>query len=257
MPGSCQKVWNVIFGTDPDRAYKNWRLYQLYRLAEVSDLHKFWFEFDSRLTHNNRNNLKESINFDKAIVRRISTGEIIEYITSGNSTVVSKATHEQNQTISEEDIGLFLSGKLTADDIQGKCRTVWTIQTNIVQVGVSANVDVLCQTNNKLTSYSAETFSNNLSRKLDIPDTGLKFQLRQPINESWELDLTARPALDIGVVLANLENTSKVDLDFVLTGKNPAFKTFKTYWENNLDLAEKLTAVSLGLAYKLEETRKK
>ena len=257
MPGSCQKIWNLLFGIAPDRAYKNWRLHQLFKIAESSDLFSFWFDLDSRITHGNRDNLKESTNFDKAVVSLGATGQILEYVTSGNTPVVSKIMNSSNQTTSEEDIGLFVTGKLTADDAQGKCRMTWTIQLSVVEVGVSATVDMLCQNTNKLTSYPSELFTASLTRKLDLPGTGLKIQFRQPANETWELDLTARPALDVGTVLANIENTSGIDTDFVLTGKNPAFKTFKKYWDSSLELAEKITAISLGLAYKLEETRNK
>jgi hypothetical protein len=245
MPFECQKVWNILLGISPDRAYKNWRLYQIAQFAQVSDLKKHWYKFDERITYFDRPASDESDPFGRVSIIKVSTGATIDLINSANGITVDPA---QIQTDSES-VGLLLSGILISDESKGRCKNTWRITLTS-----STNVQITNLTTN-VSDYHTLSFSNNLSAPVPLPGTGLFIQFRPVASDTWSIETTAKPSTDIGVVLANLKSIGDLDIDYVLSGAYPEYSIFSDYWHKNDNLAEKISAIALGLAYKLEEKR--
>jgi hypothetical protein len=247
MPFECQKIWNILFGMSPDRAYRNWRLYQIAQFAEASDLKKYWYKFDNRITYLDRQAYDESKVFGKVNVTKASTGAVIDFVDSANGIVVDPV---QLQTDSES-VGMFLSGKLISDESKGRCKNTWKIDLTS-----STSLQVTNLTTN-VSDYYTLSFSNNLSSSVPLPGTGLTVQFRPVTSETWSLDTTAKPSTDVGTVLANLKSIGDLEIGYIFSGDYPEYATFSEYWHKNENLAERISAVALGLAYKLEEKRAK
>jgi hypothetical protein len=248
----CKKIWNVLFGTSPDRAYKNWRLFQLSRLAESSDLLEYWSKFDSRLTHFNKPKVDRSLEYGRVQVNRAGDNHAsIVYTVSERGLTVDNTLSEPNQVVDPEIIGVNLSGRPIADDTRGRCLSYWKLSLDMSNELEVTNINEP----NIYESYIL-TFSSNLSQQINLHGSGIIVQFR-PVaaSSSWVLDAVAAPAMDLGTVLANLDILSDTDTDFIFSGAFPEYSVFKSYWKENKDSAERLSAITLALGYKIAETR--
>lgn len=248
----CKKIWNVLFGNSPDRAYKNWRLFQLSRLAESSDLLEYWSKFDSRLTHLDKLKVDRSLEYGRIQVSRtgISSANII-YITSETGLSVDTVISEPSQVVDPEMIGVMLSGRPLADDTRGRCISYWKLSLN-----TSNELEVTNINDNSIHDVYTLTFSSNLSQQINLHGSGVIAQFRPIIsNSSWAIDAVAAPAMDLGTVLANLEILSDTDTNFIFSGAFPEYSVFNSYWKENRNSAERLSAITLALGYKIAETR--
>ena len=248
----CRKIWNVLFGTSPDRAYKNWRLFQLSRLAESSDLLEYWSKFDSRLTHLDKPKVDRSLEYGIVQVNRIGDNHTsIVYTVSETDLSVDSLLREHNQIVDPEIIGVMLSGRPVADDTRGRCLSYWKLSLN-----TSNTLEVTNINDPSIHNTHTLTFSSNLSQQISLNGSGIVVQFRPIIsNSSWAIDAVAAPDMDLGTVLANLDILSDTDTDFIFSGSFPEYSVFKSYWKENRNSSERLSAITLSLGYKIAETR--
>lgn len=245
MSTPCQRAWNTIFGANPDRAYKNWRLYQISQLSEATDLGKLWYRLDNRITHFGRQSIDESGAFDRVKLTKASNGNYVECVESYNGIALDSSRSPRDY----EAVSFILSGYLICNESVGSSQSAW-----LVNVTDSTDLQVTNLTSGVSDYYTLEYYSN-LSQIIPMPGTGLSFRLRNVINDSWHIDVIAKPKIDVGVVLANARNISGTDIDYILTGNRPEYVELSDYWHKSSSCAEQLSAIALGLAYKLEEKR--
>lgn len=248
----CLKIWRTLFGFSPDRAYKNWRLYQLSILAEASSLTDYWYKFDPRITHFSKSKRDRSLDYGRVTITRDATATNISYFEGDGILSIDKNLTGFNQTDSPEIIGVYARGVPTADETKGKCLSFWKLDLNNMD-----ELDVQCLNDKTIRDSHNLVFTSGLSQSITLPGTNVTIQLRDVGVTTWSVDIVAKPATDIGTVLANLDNTSEVDIDAIMSGVYSEYKTFKDYWKQNQDTAERLSAIVLALAYKLEEKRQK
>jgi len=248
----CRKIWNVLFGTSPDRAYKNWRLFQLSRLAESSDLLEYWSKFDSRLTHLDKPKVDRSLEYGRVQANRVGDNNAsIVYTVSEAVLSVDSALSAPYQIADPEVIGVILSGRPVADDTRGRCLSYWKLSLNM-----SNELEVTNINDPSIHDTHTLTFSSNLSQQISLHGSGVVVQFRSIIsNSSWAIDVVAAPDMDLGTVLANLDILSDTDTDFIFSGAFPEYSVFKSYWKENRNSAERLSAITLSLGYKIAETR--
>jgi hypothetical protein len=99
------------------------------------------------------------------------------------------------------------------------------------------------------------SYTNALSQPVALFGTGISVSFRPTSSEYWSFDLVAKPAQDIGTVLANLDTLADAELTDLFSGEFPEYTVFSDYWHKSLDSAERLTALVLSVAYKLQEAR--
>ena len=246
LPFELKRVWQVLFGLAPDRAYLNWRLHQLVRVGEVSNMFEDWFKFDKRATTFGLNDKTVDSAYGKLILTQISTKASATYSQK-------KDVLELSSNTSSEDVGAFLSGVLKADDTKGVCYGLHTLKTNGTTITAT---DLIT---GKSTAYSQVGSSVNGYRPpvKYINNLDVSFSLSSATSDEWYVEYVGRPALDLGTVLANLKNMADGDINVLFTGSTPELKKFKDYWYKSYDLVDQITAVVLGLAYKIEEVRVK
>lgn len=252
MPFELRKVWNVLFGNKPDRAYKNWRLFQISEVAQASDLAEHWFTFDSRITHFNKPAADHSTEYGTVLASRNKNGQILnlKLVSTAETVSAVQSSDLLNQASSAAELGLSFMGRLTADETLGKCYSVWSLELN--------NADELSLKN--LSDASANevqalSFSQGLSQAVSLKGSGLSLKFGDQGPASWTLETVARPSKDMGTIVANLDNLPRYELEALFTGKRKELGSFKNYWFKNDNLAERITAITLALAYKIEERR--
>jgi hypothetical protein len=250
MTFDCFKIWRTLFGSEPDRAYKNWRLYQLSTLAEASSLLKHWSKFDDRITHFGKDKKDRSLEYGRVTITRDATSSNISYFEGDGVIVVDKNLSAVNQTDSPEIIGVYARGVPTANETKGSCLSYWKIDLNS-----SDEIDVQCLNDKTIRDSHSLVFTQGLSQDITLPGTNVTLQFRDVGATTWTVDIVARPSKDIGTVLADLDNTASTDISAIMSGAYSEYKTFSDYWNYNQDTAERLTAITLALAYKLEEKR--
>ena len=252
MKFELRKVWNTLFGNKPDRSYKNWRLFQLSELAQASDLMGHWQTFDKRITHFDKPAEDYSKEYGKVLASRVSNGNVVSIVMAYANGVISVLPSEQavNQTNNQEDLGLLFTGKILADEVLGRAYSVWQLDLNAANyLDIKNLTDAVVQESQQL------SFTQGLSQAVALKGTGLDLKFKNADPASWTFDIIARPNKDIGVVLANLDNLPKYELEALFTGKHKDLTKFKDYWFKQDELCERMTAVSLALAYRLEERR--
>lgn len=245
VPFECDKVAKVIFGNNADRAYKNWRLYQLSRMAESTDLFSYWLKFDNRVTHFDKPDYDDSTEYNKITVASVIYGNKVTFNYTEEGLSFPKSDTEDFDALD-----LLVLGALRPDDVNGRSTSSWSVKLS------SGNILELYDVSNpNVGSVTTLTYSSALSQRVPLPGTGLDIAVRPNTSNEWTIDIVAKPMTDLGTVLANLDVMSDIDTDFVLSGSYSEFEVFSNYWKNSTELAERLTAITLGLAYKIEETR--
>ena len=245
MSSECQRVWNILFGASSDRVYRNCILYQIVQAVEVSDLKKYWYKFDSRVTHFDRIAVDESRAFGRVSILEINNGNSADYINSYNGVVLDPS----KPGVDPENVGVLLFGVLTSDEKTGRCFSSWKID-----ITAETELQITDLTTN-LSYYHSLTYEGGLSQNIPMLGTGLSIRLRYCLEGNWQIDAIAKPDVNIGLILANIQSSASSDVDQILAGAYPEYKILYSYWHNNLNTAERLAAVVTGLAYKLQEKR--
>jgi len=245
LSSECQRVWNIIFGVSSDRVYRNYILYQIVQIVEISDFKKYWYKFDNRVTHFDRIAVDESRAFGRVSILQINSANSVDYINSYNGVVLDPT----KPGIDPESVGVLLFGVLVSDEKTRRCFSSWK-----VDITAETELQITDLTNN-LSYYHSLTYESGLSQTIPMLGTGLSIRLRYCLEGSWQIDAIAKPEVNIGLILANIQSSASSDVDQILTGSYPESKILYNYWHNNLNTAEKLAAVVTGLAYKLQEKR--
>lgn len=252
MPFELRKVWNVLFGNRPDRAYKNWRLLQISEVAQASDLLEHWRTFDARITHFDKPAADYSTEYGVVLASRNSNGQVLNLkLVSSNETVSAvKSDTLFNQVNNANELGLSFSGKLVADEVLGRCFSVWSLELNNAD-----ELDLKNLSDPSVSEVQTLSFQQGLSQAISLRGSGLSLKFRDQGPASWTIETVARPRKDLGTVVANLDSLPKYELEGLFAGKRKEFRVFKDYWFKNDNLAERVTAITLALAYRLEERR--
>jgi hypothetical protein len=250
---ACRLALMALFGLSPDRAYKNWRLHQVSKIAEACSFSSYWHGFDSRITHFNRPDASLDNSFGKVTVTSTSGGgsNSIVYVYSDGRLLVSESLTSPSQTADEEIIGMFLNGKPEADESRGRAVTSWQITS-----GGSGSLSVRKLTDPVYEEDMTLSFSNGISNSITLAGSGLVAKFRNSPGITWDITTVARPSMDIGTTIANIDNLSAEVSDYLFSNKNPDIVTLKRYWDSSIDAYERLSAFVLALAYRLEEKRK-
>lgn len=167
MPLECRHPWRVLFGSNPDRAYKNYRLRQYMTLLHTSDLAAEVLAFDPRVTY---------------WPLRAGDTRLDGY----GTTTVSALPH----TVGE----LVVGGDLSANDARGQSRFEWRVS---VESGNRVSVNM---------RQFDVTFTDGLSSAFPIGQ-GLTAKVRENVDDAWSVEALARPARDVGTVAATLART--------------------------------------------------
>lgn len=211
MPMECRNPWRVLFGSNPDRAYKNFRLRQYMTVLHTTELAPEVLAFDPRVTY-----------------WPLRAGDT--RFDAFGTTTVSALPH----TVGE----LLVGGELVPNDARGQSRFEWRVS---VESGNRVSVN--------MRQYDV-TFTDGLSNPFPIGQ-GLTGRVRDNVDDAWAVEALARPARDVGAVVATL-TTSLGSSGAYLFAPDPELGQL---WQRHDFLPLRLAALLVALGKRIEESR--
>lgn len=273
LPNSLRVVYQALFNTYPDRAYKNWRLYQISTLAESSELYAYWHKLDQRVSHFNKTNYDRSAGYGTLSVRRDSL--FTNYKEVNGVLVIDKANTSEGYTTSEYEMGIFFKRSATADESKGKCLFPYKLSLNGTRIlsdpdDKHYSIDYVFEldggrstfTGNVRNIGSRSTSPPAVTPALPVPGTNVYAYIYSispgdnvaSYSRVYTVDIVGKPTTDLGAVMANLDTLTTVDMDYLFRGTGD-FETFKSYWLNSDSMPDRINAVALALAFRMDEIR--
>lgn len=214
FPAGLRQVWRALFGGYPDRAYRNYRLRQLTTLVHDSPLAELVTALDPRVTY---------------WPHRLDDARWSRY---GTTTVEAVgATTDQ----------LVLLGDLAADDALGKSLFEWRVE-------VRPGNRVVVEDREYGVTYAA-------GRSSPVPlGAGLSCTVGETVGSAWYASGVARPARDVGALLAAAEQAVGAAERVLFSGGEP-YDTLGQMWRRADFLPLRLGALVVALGYRVDESR--
>lgn len=224
-------VYRILFGSNPDRAYKNWRLREYMTILHNSKLADHLTASDKRITY---------WPYDRPL--GFNSNPVLGpniYRVYGDIDIAAVSEH-------------------IADDANGKL--IWT---GVVDVEGGNNYSISVEVPQRLSSNGVLTFVNHLSLPIEVPGTSAKFIFSESMTDikaRFTVTLMARPLRGINGILDDLESVIGVKANgraatslFGTIMREP-FKTYRNLWlESTPQL--RLGGVLLSLARRIEENQ--
>lgn len=252
MSGLCKNIWQTIFGKEPDRAYLNYRLFEIVRCLDTSDLSQHVTKFDSRITYDPYEASEFIKGFDLVEVTKIqnNTAKKGTYTKKENTFVFSSNEENFLRANNEEDLAIFITGNFKPNDGKGIALNKWRLYYQS-----SDYMTIECLTAPVSEENRTVTFQNGLSEAIPLRQSDLTVKIREYDYTTWNLDVFSKPLINIASVVANLDALPLESLNYIFSGKYPEYEEFKTRWFKDDSFVNRVAAVSLALAYKIEEER--
>lgn len=216
LPDGLKRFQQIVFGSQPDRVYMNYRMHQIMTLLHASRFQGDITQVDSRLTY---------LAFHSdwfAELFRVRT------------------------LISNPAVTVYLLGDHVADETLGQCRQQWRIDS------VSNVVTVTKQTPPLATTTATAVYVSGLSNPIGLPGsaTTLRIQQRTPTDFQLQLELIGRPTSDIVPLLQRAaDSLSEQGLADIFPPRAPEpFATWYRAWSELTDTPDRLAALLLAIA---------
>lgn len=224
LPRALQRVWQCLFGTDPDRPYLHYRVRQYLALLHAGPLAEFVTDLDPRITYDHDSSpfLVDGL-FLPQTTRLTGTGE------------------------------LRVLGNPEAPDALGRMAHYFAVSL------ADADTVVVRQIAPPMLRFTTDlVVSGDRSQRIALPGAGYEFQLSAWTNaDTWNVQIYNRPQRDLGEVAAMLA-TAGADSHLALFGAAPVepYLSWQRLWTDQAETPLRLGAVVLALAYRIEEARR-
>ncbi len=222
LPPVLQSLRTLLFGSNPDRAYLNYRLRQLLTLLHSNTLlAPYLTAVDQRLTYT---------------VEARRRRELFTDMARGSST-----------QLAGPPAAFYFQGEVDADDAQGRLYHRWR-----VTLGNPGAVFVTRETEPGDTVTLGYTIVNGLSSPVSLTGSALACQFEPTAGCIWDVTAWARPGINLAAVLRHCDFYLNTDNQFQLFGTDSTepYATFRGLWLHHDELAYRLGAMVLALAYR-------
>lgn len=261
LPGDLQLLRGVLFGQTPDRSMLNYRAAQLMQVLHSTPLEEFVRGLDPRITYDPSDSGLFAYPFNQAATT-LYTGDPIQAVVAGSY--------------------------LPAADVSGVSAYQWNVAAiNATQLAVWQTVPTRSLT---VTSY---TVTDGVSSDVPLAGTGLTFQFNaasisaaasdwtsyteeswtnydvnswysplspSPGNPGWIVSTSIRPSIDLGQIVASLQQVAGDVMANVFAagtplGSSEPFQTFSNLWNQHPELLYKLGGLLLAVIYQTDRLR--
>lgn len=210
----ARTVHRLLFGTSPDRAYRNFRLRQYLAIAHASGFDRYLFKRDGRVTY---------------WPHRDAEGRWDAYGVAA---------------ITPADEGVTLNGTAPVDDGAGQCRFSWAIS-------ITGTFIQVVQLFGRQTRETASlTFSGGLSAPILLGGSELRISVRSGTSGEFTVTSLGRPEVDPGVVLATIDATAPVAAAFLVHGPG-IYVDLERNWRQGEFFPVRMGALLSALALRL------
>lgn len=218
LSAGLNSIRRILFGTNPDVEFLNYRTKQLITCVINGALEPYAYTFDSRHT------------YDEAV---------LDFLPQQNYIPAAKL-------ITGSSLNLNTHGQPISPDLNGIMRHSYTLSSdgiNLYLTGLNGLSDLIIG------------LAANEQKPLGI--SGYSFSLSNPnAVQTWIIEFMNKPTVSLGTLMANIEKIGEPALLelFNATNEEP-YLTFKNIFFNSSDLPLRCAAVALALAYQTEKRR--
>lgn len=227
LPSYLQRMYNILFGSQPDLAWKNFRLRQFMQLLHATELEEFVYSLDPRVTYD-LNDTKWFDEYRGFKVKRLA----------GNP-----------------DVWVSFQNPFT-EQVNSKLHFQWNVTIAGGDPNHSATITRV------LPTPAAQTiaFPNNTATSSWLPLIGIDTNFRisntpSPAGSRWEINAYGRPSnslFDIWYTTKRLSEEDTIRLFGPYSSNMPEpYKTFYALWTSHLELPYSLGAFILAVIYKI------
>lgn len=218
----------ILFGTDPDRLYLNYRLREYMTILHSTELEEYVRALDKRITYWPTK--------DKSLL----TGNFINIVTQVSGTPGATCT---------------VVGEDVANHRLGRAVQRWQLE---VTGGTTVKIT-------RLTTPLSEEIASfvvvgGLSGLIQLTGSPLRVRLSNPaaqVGTVWHIEARARPAIGPDAVLNNLRTGLGEPALIEIFGLTPVepYATFRNLWSSHPLLAYKLGGMLLALIYRINDIK--
>lgn len=227
LPSYLLSLRAVLFGTNPDRHFLNYRLRQFLTLIHSTPLVQFVLDLDPRITY--------SIGTDTTLTDGGRFKPEIIQVSGSLSDVLS------------------VFGSPVGPDSVGRMKHALLIDiiTN-ESIRVEQRLPPFQQT------ILGFALTDGASQPLPLGDSGYSFRLHTTnVGASWLVEVLNRPQWDLGQIVASLGQVGEpVFLQLFGTASVEPYRTFRALWFDQSEMPLRLAALLLAIVYRTEEERK-
>jgi hypothetical protein len=222
IPRRLNRVRDILFGNNADRAMKNYRLREVMALLHSTELDQHVRELDSRITYlPTRNDV-----FEAAFGTSITS----------NHSVASSYLIVENEELTTS------SGRLSEH---------WTVTVD------SPATSATIVRHTPLASSHSTSISSPQTDSIALPGSDLTAQITNPIaGHSYDIKSLKRPARNLAYIAGQLQTGmgAAAEAELFYKAVEP-YSTFENLWFKNPHLPYKLGGLLLALIYRLEDFR--
>jgi hypothetical protein len=269
----------IIFGTDPDKVFLNFRAWELLSLAHETELAEFIYELDPRITYWPQNRT--------------------DFFTQTSASASLKKVRGYSRARA------YLKGQPAADNSRGRAFSEYFIQLTSNSGDISASITAESDTYALTADIEPDSESSNFSQWLSLPNNNLEIQFSDIVPDSrqsllleqiqnplltqdyeilslesgellpftapprmsfsdsddiiaqWQLQIYTRPADAIKICLPKLDILGEplfLELFGVRNDIQP-YSTFKNIWFDHPAPNYRLAAFILAMIYRTNEIR--
>lgn len=221
LTSSLQDVYNVLFGSDADNVFRNYRAWQYMHVLHSTEFVQYVTDLDPRVTYlNDRSVIDASQAASIEPLNLLTTGDLFEV---GRVEVTPSVSQMLPSWQLEVLSALYVR---TINEKSGRqLDTVVTITdglTNVIPMAGQTNYGVRISATSSL-----------------------------PVGAKWRITKPVFPDADLAQLAANLE-TVESSLN-QLFGVTEPYKTFKELWNKHALLTYRLSGALLAFIYRVEE----
>lgn len=233
MPGSCRTVWRMLFGVDPDRAMRNYRLFQLLACVHATEVAEFALEPDGRIT------------YATGPARLADFARLAAF----GATAVTPIT--LTEPTGDDTLQTF--GTPAADEARGRLVSEWRVEIDGGDLLVDRSTSPPGRHRLPL------SFSGDLSGPVELPGPGsISVRVRNRPGSAWSVRTVGLPGRSLGAVIAAVDAGGGTALTDVLNGPDPERepdRTLRQLWSRTDFLPHRAAALAVALGRRIEESR--
>ena len=225
--GNLDSVYRVLFGSNPDPVFVNYRVRQLMHAVHSTELSDYVYALDSRVT------------YDTSPIDELFYDLFQTHINPGSGVTET----------------LYLVGDSKPDTDQGRCYREW-----FIEVLTGTTVRVTRQTPPPSQQVYEFTTTDGLSSLVPLPGSELQIRFEPSVSASWRVVSYARPSRSLGDLERELQKIGEpllVRLFRVTSveGRQEPYLTFRNCWQRHTDQAYRLSGLLLAYIYRVEALR--
>lgn len=228
LPAYMVRIFELLYGKDPDITKKNYRAYQLLLSVHSSDLDYLAKKLDPRVTY---------WPFDK-----------------------NKLIFPHIVSVIGDTKGLQIVDRCLTETAAGRIYYKWTVRVTGYTINGSGEVtDISTDIKQVYPQYAVpidkvNSVTRDLSEKIVLPGSsmGLLISTSVPVGTDWIIKAVAEPRLDLGEVLQQIRS-SQASVELFAPSLEEPWPELISAWNDVSRPTRQLAALALAIGYRMDK----